>query len=559
MKKALRSILSLALLLALPTTLTAQVTTFDNKLITISQQQSISSSTPYYLSSSNYTSSGRAKWTTTNAAENIFFYDATNKKLVSLTTGTALQVTDATSGMVTWSGDVADAEVSFYESTNTSYSGTYNIVFQTNSSGSRYLYNNNSEDSNGGSSVNMDGYYLTVSEATAPSESFTNALASYFTKNAPTLASTYGSYHTEKFNALVKTLQSLSTEASFTEISNALNDLFVTKSYKTPQTNSFMRIRPTRSGVTDYYLANENSSSKSNRAAYVKDNGESAQTIFFFDGTHLTNYYSGFNLADNGEGQGFLDYDGEVDGSTISFLPSVFGTEGYFHVMYKDGTRSLYCADTGYADGAGVPDATSFSGGYANWQFTLESVTSLPVTVSSAGYATFVAPVPVTIPSGVEAYTFDETPKTGYVKVRQVTGTIPANFGIYIKAAEGTYYFTIASSADEQTSLLTGNIRTKTIDATKTYIFANKNSKVGFYLLNPSGNRQVHGSRAYYQPTDQAEAVSAFIIDEGSVTGIIDAIATDATDSNIYDLQGRRIATPTKGLYIKGGKKIYVK
>ena len=491
MKKALRSILSLAILLALPTTLTAQVTTFDNKLITISQKNTINgSSTPYYLSASD--GSNSAAWSTTCTIENIFLFDATNKKLVSIATGKALQVDDASSEYAKpiWSG-AANAEIIIYASTNTDYPGTYNIRY-ANGDGNNQRYLGNSLTTSSDYS-NMD----------------------------------------DRSSAFVQTCLTIE------------------------EANTFMRIRSVKD--TSYYLADGNTD---NRACFKTDKASSAETIFYYDGTHLTNYYSGFNLANNGIGSGFVYYNGEADGTNFGFIRSVNGGDERYNVLYQDSTRCIFCdtsksrIDGGSSPTTGQYASSAYTEGY---QFTIETVTSLPVTVSSAGYATFVAPVPVTIPSDVEAYTFDETPKTGYVKVRQVSGTIPANFGIYIKAKEGTYNFTIASSADEQTSLLTGNIRTKTIDDTKTYIFANKNSKVGFYLLNPSGNRQVHGSRAYYQPTDQTEAVSAFIIDEGSVTGIIDAIATDATDSNIYDLQGRRIATPTKGLYIKGGKKIYVK
>ena len=43
------------------------------------------------------------------------------------------------------------------------------------------------------------------------------------------------------------------------------------------------------------------------------------------------------------------------------------------------------------------------------------------------------------------------------------------------------------------------------------------------------------------------------------VTGINDIIATDRTDQNWYDLHGRRLAAPQKGINIINGKKIFVK
>ena len=45
-----------------------------------------------------------------------------------------------------------------------------------------------------------------------------------------------------------------------------------------------------------------------------------------------------------------------------------------------------------------------------------------------------------------------------------------------------------------------------------------------------------------------------------SITGITSpTLTTSSADEAIYDLQGRRIASPTRGLYIKGGKKVYIK
>lgn len=43
------------------------------------------------------------------------------------------------------------------------------------------------------------------------------------------------------------------------------------------------------------------------------------------------------------------------------------------------------------------------------------------------------------------------------------------------------------------------------------------------------------------------------------VTGIDDILADSSRDRIVYDLQGRRVATPTKGLYIINGKKVMLK
>ena len=66
--------------------------------------------------------------------------------------------------------------------------------------------------------------------------------------------------------------------------------------------------------------------------------------------------------------------------------------------------------------------------------------------------------------------------------------------------------------------------------------------------------------KAYLKTTFDVTAADARelkIVIEGEATGI-KAIET-AADQNVYDLQGRKVAAPGKGLYIINGKKYIVK
>jgi len=62
-------------------------------------------------------------------------------------------------------------------------------------------------------------------------------------------------------------------------------------------------------------------------------------------------------------------------------------------------------------------------------------------------------------------------------------------------------------------------------------------------------------------PTSAAHARTLNIVFEGGLTptGINAVNAAANMDGNIYDLSGRRVMQPTKGLYIIGGKKVVVK
>lgn len=49
------------------------------------------------------------------------------------------------------------------------------------------------------------------------------------------------------------------------------------------------------------------------------------------------------------------------------------------------------------------------------------------------------------------------------------------------------------------------------------------------------------------------------IIFEGDVTGISTVKTATSIDGNFYDLSGRRVTKPTKGLYFVNGKKVVMK
>ena len=55
---------------------------------------------------------------------------------------------------------------------------------------------------------------------------------------------------------------------------------------------------------------------------------------------------------------------------------------------------------------------------------------------------------------------------------------------------------------------------------------------------------------------DQAYANSIRIVDEDFLLGISEVNTENTQDNVIYDIQGRRVMNPTKGLYIVNGKKM---
>ena len=78
---------------------------------------------------------------------------------------------------------------------------------------------------------------------------------------------------------------------------------------------------------------------------------------------------------------------------------------------------------------------------------------------------------------------------------------------------------------------------------------------VGFYRLSSEGTIGAHKAYLTYSGGGGAEAREFFLFDEA--TGIESIDHSPLTiDHSVYDLQGRRVAQPTKGLYIVNGKKV---
>lgn len=317
-----------------------------------------------------------------------------------------------------------------------------------------------------------------------------------------------------------------------------------------PANGTFIRIHSSAASQAAMpYLSSETSTAKPNRAAYLvgKDGENEAKTIFFYNGNKLLAYETGYYLENISN---FAGYKGITTGTSIQFSEAANRAAGCYNVKFN-GNRFLYTQVSGSNYFTDAANSASSDG----YNFQMEYVESLPLSVGAAGYATLIAPVALEIPAGVEVYTvaFED----GKAKLTSISDVIPANVGVVVKAAQGTYNFNITTTENVATSALSGVPNTKNVASeSAAFILANGKHGVGFYKLS-SANRTIHGFRAFYTAPAEAQAVSAFLL-EDNVTGI-EEIETSADKAPIYDLSGRRVAKAEKGVYIQNGRKIFVK
>lgn len=203
----------------------------------------------------------------------------------------------------------------------------------------------------------------------------------------------------------------------------------------------------------------------------------------------------------------------------------------------------------------------------------IQKVTTYPVSVSAAGYASLCLPFSVTLPqSGLTAYKVTDINRNNNneMTLESVGSTIPAGEPVILQGAAGNYTLTI--NADNGTkatnNILTGATVKRTGISEEYYALAKKTidetETVAFFRVSTTN---MPANKAYLLKKNiPAQAVNAAMFmfnfdgNGGEVTDINTATKAE-TESNVYyDLNGRRVLYPSHGIYVKGnGQKVFIK
>jgi hypothetical protein len=186
------------------------------------------------------------------------------------------------------------------------------------------------------------------------------------------------------------------------------------------------------------------------------------------------------------------------------------------------------------------------------------------ISITDAGYATYYTDCALDFTgTGITASTATYNNDATKLIFTQ-HNVVPANTGVLLhKAGGGSVNVPVAETADPITdNCFVGTLTDITSLATadgnyKNYILNNKDGNVGFYSAN---GQKVGAHRAYaHVLTPNSGSTQSFIsINPGEESGI-ENVSNSAVENNVYDLQGRRVAQPQKGLYIVNGKKVIIK
>ena len=255
--------------------------------------------------------------------------------------------------------------------------------------------------------------------------------------------------------------------------------------------------------------------------------------------------YTGGNLL--------IDVKQIAAGTKLSNLTWVANNKGYGnnYGCYKSGASTY----TSYF----VPKVTLYT-----------SAINTPVTLGLNGFTTFASPRPLDLraaklPDGLTAYkaSVDGT----RVIFTQLDQTVPANTGVLLAGtAEADYNIPVAASGttvEGNAFLVNSTGGTFSADDGFTYYGLKKaissSDNLVFATFNPS-TVAIPSNKAYLKVSN-TEARQLTCVFDDEATGISATLmnSEERIVNSIYNLAGQRVAQPTKGLYIKNGRKVIVK
>lgn len=330
-------------------------------------------------------------------------------------------------------------------------------------------------------------------------------------------------------------------------LKNAMSQLYLNM----PEAGKFYRFK---NKLNNNYLSSNAAAGK--RPSMV-DGSDVASTVFYLSADNrltgsnllnMSNYTFVSNIGSETTFRGSSVYQGcyVITNSNASFYGKATGNEVDRLTNITEALNSSNCAWILEE----VTDPTQ--------QFSLKKE-------MTAEYATLAAPVALNIPAGVKAYTVtvnttDAETNSKTAILTEVTDVIPAGVAVVLKktGAESSFNFTLApeGSTENENSLTGVYVDTAIPTATNAYILGNKDNQIGFYQMS-TDDRTLAAHKAYLILPAEASAIRSIIFSDGTTTDIENTVAESAENEEYYDLQGRRVMNPTKGIYItRSGKKV---
>ena len=188
----------------------------------------------------------------------------------------------------------------------------------------------------------------------------------------------------------------------------------------------------------------------------------------------------------------------------------------------------------------------------APFEFTATSA-SMKKTISNQ-FATLILPYNATVPKECEAYTLTGVDENNVVEGESLGATIPANTPVLLANA-GEYDFnaknvTVPVTPAELTEGLLTGVYSATQAPTNSYVLQTQEGGQAFYHATEGNEPTMNPFTAYLTYTASNNANKLIFDLGGEVTSVenVEAATSAATVVEIYDLSGRQVSAPVKGI-----------
>ena len=400
------------------------------------------------------------------------------------------------------------------------------------------------------------------------------------------------------------------------DIVNILNENMAALVLNRPNRDGFFRIRCVHN---NHYLQSDDLN-KDGRLDLSEDNTGIA-SIFYFDALDGEGNDGKGSLVSYKEGYYFTQGSGTNGHSGIYVCLQPIGKMGDVltldvpankefgsynissdNTQNQNGRRYLFGAAGNKTDGYypdNGSDATQVNvandlGGNTGYNWVVERVEELPLKINAFGYATFYAPIALKMPEGVNAYICTGVDEKGELSLTLLeNGIIPAGTAVIIRTEDddimGTTVYLTEPAADEPQAqfevdnLLKGtvykswrhpnrqnlnnaagyvpgkNINLEYPEETgKVYTLSRENGRIAMYRF--VGKQFTHFRAFLDVPTAVSASFDALNFGSFEEPTAIERVPVEVLgNGEIYDLSGRRVLEPGKGVYIVNGKKVYIK
>lgn len=298
------------------------------------------------------------------------------------------------------------------------------------------------------------------------------------------------------------------------------------------------------------------------------------------DGVYrLYNPNSGFYMKQtDGDGQQEITSTTNADEAATFSFGTYEGVPGQSSIMCAEregvNNRYLHCSGNlrdGQNASARIMFFTAGANGPSAWYIRPAETIDVSLTqVGDMAWASTVLPVNVDeLPEGVTAYTGELDEAAGVLRLTEVEGgKVPAGLPVVLAAETAGVKQLPVSAAQapvsvDESGALQGTLRYVGVadDTRDSYLILGiYNDAVGFYLPAET-TTAIPGNKAYLD-NSAAQAVRGYALSLGGSTTGIEGVTTAGgvgSEEPVYDLSGRRVVNPTHGVYIRGGKKVYIK